>query len=80
VGDSINEIVAYGLGDDYFSRYPGRVRSLGQQDLARAAEQVVHPDSLVWVIVGARAKIEGPIAELGWGEIHFIDADGKAVQ
>ncbi len=80
VGGSINEIVAYDLGDDYFSRYPGRVRALGQQDLAKAAEQAVHPDSLVWVIVGARAKIEGPIQELGWGEIHFIDADGKAVQ
>jgi zinc protease len=38
---------------------------------------VIHPDQLVWVIVGDRAKIEPGIRELNLGEIHFIDADGN---
>jgi zinc protease len=39
----------------------------------------VHPDSLIWVIVGDRAKIEAGIRELGLGEIHILDADGKPI-
>jgi zinc protease len=80
VAGSIDEIVTYGLGDDYFSRYAGRIRALQQQDLAKAAQEVVHPDSLVWVVVGPRAQIEAPIRELGWGEVRFIDADGNAIR
>ena len=44
-----------------------------------AAKQVIHPGSLVWVVVGDRAKIEQGIKDLGIGKIHFIDADGKPI-
>ena len=43
----------------------------------KAAQQVVHPDQLVWVVVGDRSKIESGIRELGWGEIQLLDADGN---
>jgi len=79
VAGSIAELVAFALGDDYFNRYAGRIRALLQPDLAKAAQTVVRPDSLVWVVVGTRARIEAPIRELGWGEIRFIDADGNPV-
>jgi zinc protease len=46
-------------------------------DLNRAAEKVVHPNQLVWVIVGDRAKVEPAIRELGWGEITLLNADGN---
>jgi zinc protease len=42
-----------------------------------AAKAVIHPDQLVWVVVGDRSKIEAGIRELNLGEIKFIDADGK---
>ena len=42
-----------------------------------AAKAVIHPDKLVWVVVGDRSKIEAGIRELNLGEIRFIDADGK---
>ena len=47
--------------------------------LDAAAKQVVHPDNLIWVVVGDRAKIEAGIRDLGYGEIRFIDADGNAI-
>src|ERR1041385_1699302 len=53
---SIGEIVRYGLPDDYFNRYPERVRALTLKDLNRAAEEVVHPDRLVWVVIGDRSE------------------------
>ncbi|MDB6017918.1 MAG: peptidase domain protein [Pedosphaera sp.] len=79
VSDSISEIVRFGLPEDYFTTYPDKVRSLSVDDLMKAAIKVVHPDQLVWVVVGDRAKIEPEIRSLGWGDIQWLDADGNQV-
>ncbi|HXP59106.1 MAG TPA: insulinase family protein, partial [Dongiaceae bacterium] len=76
VNGSIGEIVNFGLPDDYFATYPDKVRALTVGDLEAAAKELVHPDQLVWVVVGDRSKIEPPVRELGWGEIQILDADG----
>src|SRR5206468_605421 len=78
--DSIGEIVRFGLPDDYFVTYPEKVRALTVADVTKAAEQVVHPDQLVWVVVGDRSKIEPGIRELGWSDIQLLDADGNPVK
>lgn len=80
VGASIDEIVNFGLPDDYYKTYPEKVRALSVKDLEQAAQKEVHPDQLVWVVVGDRAKIEPGVRELGWGEIQLLDADGKPVK
>jgi zinc protease len=77
VSGSIGEIVIFGLPDDYFTTYPGKVRALTVSDLEAAAKEEVHPDQLVWVVVGDRSKIEPSVRELGWGEIQLLDADGN---
>jgi len=77
VGDSIGEIVNFGLPDDYFTTYPDKVRALTVSDLEAAATEVVHHGQLVWVVVGDRSKIEPSVRELGWGEIQLLDADGN---
>jgi zinc protease len=77
VDGSIGEIVRFGLPDNYFTTFPDKVRGLSVDDLTKAAKEVVHADQLVWVVVGDRAKIESGIRGLGWGEIQFLDADGK---
>jgi zinc protease len=80
VGDSIGEIVSFGLPDDYFTTYPDKVRALEVSDLEAAANELLHPDQLVWVVVGDRSKIEPSVRELGWGEIQLLDADGNQVK
>jgi zinc protease len=80
VGSSIGEIVSFGLPDDYYTTYPDKVRALSINDLTNAARKVVHPDQLVWVVVGDRSKIEPGIRDLGWGDIHLLDADGEPVK
>ena len=80
MGGSLGELVTFGLPDDYFATYPDKVRALAVNDLTKAAQKVVHPDQLVWVVVGDRSKIESPIRELGWGQIQLLDADGNAVK
>ncbi len=73
---SIGEIVRFGLPEDYFATYGGKVRGLSLSDVSGIAQKVLHPDQLVWVIVGDRAKIEPGLRDLGWGEIWLLDADG----
>ena len=79
VGNSIEQLVEYGLPDDYYDKYAGRVRALTIADMETAAKRVVRPDNLVWVIVGDRAKIEAGVRELNLGEVKFLDADGKPI-
>ncbi len=77
VKGSLEQMVTFGLPDDYFETYAQRVRALTIPDAAAAAQETIRPDHLVWVVVGDRSKIEAGIRELNWGEIRFLDADGK---
>lgn len=79
VEGSLSEIVQFGLPDDYFQKYPGRVRELAIGDMTKAAKKTIHPGSVVWVVVGDRALIEPKIRELGFTEITVIDGDGNVV-
>jgi zinc protease len=54
-----------------------KIRALKPADVASAAKTVVHPDNLIWVVVGDRAKIEAGVKELGLGEMKFLSPDGK---
>jgi zinc protease len=76
VAKSIGDLLRFGFDDRYFDSYAPRVRALRVKDLEEAA-RLVHPESLVWVIVGDRAKIEPGLRELGLGEIRALDADGQ---
>ena len=69
----------YGLPDNYYDTYASRVRALTVPGMEAAAKRVVKPDSLVWVVVGDRAKIEAGVRELNLGEVKFLNADGKPI-
>src|SRR6266550_2942658 len=77
VQGSLEQLVTFGLDDHYFETYAPRIRALTIPDAAGAAQETIRPDHLVWVVVGDRAKIEAGIRELNFGEIRFLDADGK---
>jgi zinc protease len=77
---SLEEMVQYGLPDDYYQKYPGLVQKLTIADLSKAAAKTVRPESVVWVIVGDRAQIEPKIRELGFKDVVIIDADGNIVK
>jgi zinc protease len=77
VGASINDLVQFGLPDDYYETMAAKIRALKTSDLANAAKTIVHPDNLIWVVVGDRAKIEAGVKELGLGELKFLGPDGK---
>jgi zinc protease len=73
----IGEIVDLELPDDYWDTYAESVRDVSLQDVSAAAEQVIKPDNLIWVVVGDRAKIEEQIRSLELGPITALDSDGN---
>ncbi len=79
VGGSLSEMVRFGLPDDYYRTFADRVNGLTLQHLQSAATSVIHPQSLVWVIVGDRAKIEAGIRELNIGPVRFLDPNGNVL-
>ncbi len=76
VEDSVMNLIQFGWPDDYYQTLSGKIMTLKTNDLNQAAKEVVHPDHMVWVVVGDRAKIEAGIREVGLGEIRFLNPDG----
>jgi zinc protease len=76
---AIGNIVTFGLDDRYYDTFAEKVRAQTVESATNAAVEVVHPDKLVWVVVGDRAKIEPGLRDLKLGEIRLINTDGKPV-
>jgi len=74
---SIADIVRFGLPDDYWNNYANALNEVSLEQVADAADIVVEPDELVWIIVGDREKIEAGLKSLDLGDIMLMDADGN---
>lgn len=77
---SIAHIVIYNLPETFYDTYTTTIRSLNCEKITDVAKMVLTPSTFVWVIVGDKQKIEAPIRELNFGELHFIDRDGNLIQ
>jgi len=77
VGDSIEDLIRFGLSDDYYENYPRTLRDLRLAEVSLAARRLISVDQLLWVVVGDLSRIEKEIRELNLGEIHHVDADGN---
>ena len=76
---SVNQVVRYGLSDDYFQTYAERVQALNTTQVMDVAQETLHPDSIVWIVVGDRRSIEQGIRDLGLGAVYIMDADGNVL-
>ena len=76
---ALRDLETYDLPDDYFETYAGKVRSLRLPDIGRAAKAIVHPDRMVWVVVGDLSKIEAGVRELGFGEVRRLSPEGEVL-
>ena len=75
VAGSISEIVRFSLPDDYFITYPDKVRALTQADLTKAAQMIVHPDKMIWVVVGDRVSAGQAVGYLSSPDFVTAEAD-----
>lgn len=67
------DIEVYDRPDNYVQTLKSRIEAQTDAEVRAAAEQVIEPDALTFVIVGDLAKIETPIRALDLGEVKVID-------
>jgi zinc protease len=67
---SLTSSLRFGRPWNYPATLKADYEALDLGDISAAAAEAVRPDSLIWVIVGDRAKIEAGVASLGLGPIE----------
>jgi zinc protease len=77
VAGDIQDLVRFGLPDDYWQKYAELVEGLDVTEVNAAARMLV-PGQLTWVIVGDLSKIESSIRALDLGVVSVLDADGNS--
>jgi zinc protease len=74
------ELFVYGLPNDYFQKLPASFEAVTPEAVAKAAQDTIHPDNLVVVAVGDRAKIQPDLEKLNLGPIELRDESGDLVK
>lgn len=75
IARSIENIVTYGLPDDYYRRFVGEVRGLTPEAISEAARRIT--DSLTWLVLGDLSVIGDELRALELGHVQVLDRDGK---
>lgn len=77
VMNALEDITLYDRPDDWVQTRKARIEALTDPQVQAAAQEIIHPDRLTWVIVGDLKQIEAPVRALKLGEVTVLDADGK---
>jgi zinc protease len=77
---ALQDIAQYDRPDNWIQTEKERIQALRDPQVQAAAQEVIHPDHLTWVIVGDLGKIEAPVRALNLGKVQVLDADGKPVK
>jgi len=76
---SFAELFTYDLPLDYYSNLPDRINAVTIEQAQNMAQKYIHPDKLIVLAVGDRAKIEEDMKKLKLGKVEVRDTDGKVV-
>lgn len=79
IAGAMSGIFVYNRALDYYAKLPAKYEAVTQADIARVAQQYLHPDQLVIVTAGDRAKIEPALKDAGLGPVEVRDISGKLV-
>ncbi|MEO7084848.1 MAG: pitrilysin family protein [Gemmatimonadaceae bacterium] len=79
VNSAVSEIFTQGLPEDYYQNFTKQVNAVTKDDVLRVARKYIDPDHLAIVIVGDRAKIEGPLAATKIAPIVYLDLNGDPI-
>jgi len=77
----LEDVVLYGLPDDYFNNYIAMVRAVKLDDVTRVANKYLDLSRLAILVVGDRRLIEPALRELEQvgGTLVVVDAEGNPV-
>jgi predicted Zn-dependent peptidase len=75
IASQLEELAIYGLPDDYFNGYIGRIRAITQSDVERVARKYINTDDLVFIIVGDRKEIAERVTALNLAPAKFLSVE-----
>ena len=76
----IGEIFTYNLPTNYYQALPSQYLKLTPDAVEKTAIDYVHPENLIVVAVGDRAKIESGLGQLNLGPIEIRNESGDLVK
>ena len=79
VNRRIASIYTQGLPEDFYQQFAREVNAVTRDDVVRVARKYIDPNNLTILIVGDRAKIEGPLAATKIAPITVLDLNGDPV-
>jgi zinc protease len=71
----LEELLIYGLPEDYFSKYVQNIEAVTSADVQRVAQKYIQPNRALVVVVGDRKTIEPGIRALNLGAIKILSVD-----
>ena len=74
---AISSIFVYNRPLDYYSTVADKYRSVTANDVSRVAKDDVHPDNLIIIAVGDRARIEAGLKDTNLGPIEIRTPTGE---
>jgi zinc protease len=77
---AMQSIFLYDRPLDYYAKLPERYRAVTADDVARIAKEDLHPNQLIIVAAGDRAKIEPGLKDAGLGPVEVRDINGDLVK
>ena len=80
IASAITSIFLYNRPLTYYARLPEAYSAVTADQVAAAARTDVHPDHLIVVAVGDRAKIEPGLKELNLAPVEFSDPTGNIIK
>ena len=66
--------------DDYVPSLKRQYESLNLENVQGAAENVMQPEKLTWLIIGDREQIESELREMNLGKVVIMDSDGNIIE
>jgi zinc protease len=74
---AVSSLFVYNRPLNYFATLPDAFRAVTPEAVEKVAKTDVHPDHLLIVAVGDKAKIEASLKELNLAPIEYADASGN---
>ncbi len=72
IGNLLGDLLQLGLPLNFYDTYVRNVADLKVSDIETAAQSLLRPERMIWMVVGDRAAIEDSLKKLGIGEIISI--------
>jgi len=76
----MSELFVYGLPNDYFQKLPAQFEAVTPEAVAKAAHDYIHPENVIVLAVGDRAKIQPGLEKLDLGPIELRDESGDLIK